>query len=359
MTSSSERSRLDALWYGPAGRWRALGATLLPLSLAYAAGLRLHRRLVRVQRLARPVISVGNLTLGGSGKTPLVVEIAARLERLGARVAVVSRGYGRESRGPRLARLPGGPPPPAREVGDEPALIARRLDAAAVAVGEDRAAAARLAVAAFEPDVLVCDDAFQHWGLARDLDLLCVHAQRGLGNRRLFPAGPLREPVAAARRADLIVFTHAGEGDEAACLCARHGLPSEIPATVCRLEPGGLVAGDGLVPQALPAGSRVAGACAIAHPAGFFASLSRAGLELVQRSSLPDHEPMRPGWLAERARRAQRRGARALVVTEKDLVRIQPGGSLCLPLLALRLEAVWQGDGAQRLDALLNRVLGR
>ena len=155
------------------------------------------------------MISVGNLQLGGSGKTPLVAAIAAHLDAGGRRVAVLSRGYGRTTRGPRLASRGNGPEASAAEVGDEPRLLAQALPRVAVVVGEDRYVAGLHAIDALgaPPDVFVLDDGFSHLGLARDLDLLAFPLDRPWGNGRLLPFGSLREPLDAARVAQAVILT--------------------------------------------------------------------------------------------------------------------------------------------------------
>jgi len=163
---------IDSVWYRTdrhdislAGR--ALGLGLAPLAWAYRASMAARSRLVRPERVDRPVISVGNLTAGGSGKTPLVMELVGLLGSGDRRVAVVSRGYGRKTRGSRVVHVAGGRMPAAEVAGDEPALMAARLHFACVVVGEDRVDAARLAIDSCRPDAIVCDDAFfqQHYGL--------------------------------------------------------------------------------------------------------------------------------------------------------------------------------------------------
>ena len=349
---------IDGIWYPAEGGWagRALGRGLRPLAWPYRAGLALHRTGLRPVRVDRPVIAVGNLTAGGSGKTPLVIELVGLLDELGARVAVLSRGWGRASRGTRVVRVPGTAALDARSAGDEPALIAARCPDAAVVVGEDRVDAARLAIETWRPDVLVCDDAFQHRRLARDRDLLAVHARRGLGNRRLLPAGPLREPPAAAARASWLVFTHAGDAQPEA-LRRRHRLLPGPDAAACAFVPAGLVRGAQLQPWDADLPGRVVAACGVADPEGFRANLQRFGLEVVELLALGDHRPLGSRRLARLAERVRRAEADALVVTEKDLVKVtQPPPGL--PLAALRLEARWPaGGGRRRLAADLERLL--
>jgi len=339
---------LQAAWYGQGTLLgRVLSAGLSPLALAYRAGQAAHAGAQRPVRVDRPVISVGNLTVGGSGKTPLVIALVGLLEARGLKVAVLSRGYRRESKGSRVVSVPGGSALDVRAAGDEPYLIALRCPNAAVVVGEDRLDAARLVIETWAPDVLVCDDAFGHLRLARDLDVVAIHARRGFGNRRLLPAGPLREPLAALRRASLAVFTHC-RARSTAELRSGHALPDSLPAASCRFEPVGLVAGQGLEPTSQPPPRRIVAACAIADPQGFFEDLRRQGFELVARTALRDHQRIGRRELAHLARQVALHGADALVVTEKDLVKIEdpPEG---LSLLAPRLEVRWADQDGRTL----------
>jgi len=339
---------LERLWYEPAGgaALRAGRTLLRPLAGLYALGRRHHRRGKPVD-IGVPVISVGNLTVGGNGKTPLVIDLACRLGERGLRVAIVSRGYRRQGRGLLLAGGPGLPPAPPRQAGDEPALLVRRCPQAGVVVGADRVAAARLAVARFAPDLVLADDAFQHRRLGRRLDVVAIHARRGLGNGRLLPAGPLREPAEALARADAVVFTYSG-GEPAATLAARHGIDGDGPLLACDFEPAGFSRGNELETCPAPAGVVFVFA-AVAWPQGLLDSCRRAGLQVAGSRFRRDHH-----WWSRREiegvlRSARRLGARACVCTEKDLVKLD-GLAGDLPVLALRLRTRWSVDPLERLD---------
>lgn len=348
---------VDSIWYGQrrALLARALALGLTPAAWAYQASQAIRAGLKRAQRVNRPVISVGNLTVGGNGKTPLVLELVRLLEATGRKVAVVSRGYGRRTRGTRVAKTPGGRLPDADAVGDEPAMLAARSPMASVVVGEDRVDAARLAIQSCRPDVIVCDDAFQHLGLARDLDLVAVHARHGFGNRRLLPAGPLREPLSGLSRANLVVLTHLDEEPLADCT-RRLGLPDGLEAIGCRLVPDGWVQGHELVPLASGGPRRVVAACGIAHPEGFFDSLRQFGVEVVDRIALGDHQRLTPKLLERLARLRERQRADAIALTEKDLARLGPHGGQ-LPLVALRLRVSWSDSGSlARIEQALERT---
>src|SRR5581483_3251120 len=214
---------------GASGRaWGGRMKTLLwPLTLPYriAVGLRNHlydAGWLRTRRLPTHVISIGNLTVGGTGKTPLVIWTANRVLAQGRRVAVVSRGYRRDSRESRVLvsdgrKLLAGP----ETAGDEPCVIAQRCPGAVVAVGADRAGVSAWVLGRFAVDVIVLDDAFQHRAIARDEDVLLIDATDDEGLRDLLPGGRLREPMASARRATAIVVTRAEDPGAAARVVRR------------------------------------------------------------------------------------------------------------------------------------------
>lgn len=261
---------LTGIWYGtgrsPWWTW--------PLAWLYGALTALRRTLYRLGALRRvrlpvPVLVIGNLTAGGTGKTPLTIALAEALHARGLRPGVVSRGHGGRQRGPIL--LDDAPDP--ADVGDEPCLI--RASGVPVAVGRDRPAAAQLLVAA-GCDVLIADDGLQHYRLARDVEICVIDGARRFGNGRLLPAGPLREPLRRLARVDLRV--------------CNGGTPQagEYPM---RLAGGDVVTLDGTQRKPLAdfAGRRVHAVAAIGHPGRFFASLRDAGIEVIEHAFADHH----------------------------------------------------------------------
>ncbi len=339
---------LEKLWFEkrPSLATSLARTSLKPLEALYKVGLSLADRSKDPMRVGCRVISIGNLTVGGNGKTPLVMELAGILDHANKKVAIVSRGYGRSSKGTRVVYVPGSPKPDFRLAGDEPTLMSIRCPYACVVVGEDRADAAGLAVDTWHPDVILCDDAFQHRALYRDLDMLAVHAQRGFGNGRLLPAGPMREPTGAVVRAGLVIFTYA-QDESVESLHQRHGIASSVPSVRCSMNAGKLVTVDFETAKA-PLPKKVVAASAIANPAGFAYSLRSLGLDVVSEVGWRDHHRVSVSQWARIKHLVDSSGADAVVVTEKDLV-CMGGLDLDFDVFALRIDVRWRDEKDRNL----------
>jgi tetraacyldisaccharide 4'-kinase len=307
----------------PSFWWRAPGpmaGLLAPLGALYG-GIAAHRLMQVGARARIPVVCVGNLTVGGAGKTPTAIAIARLLQAAGARPMFLTRGYGGRLGGPVAVAPAHG----AADVGDEPLLLAR---VAPTIVARDRAAGARAAAAA-GADVIVMDDGFQNPALAKDLALIVVDGRRGLGNGKVFPAGPMRAPLLAqiARAQALLVVGEAGPAAQPAIDAAR---ARGLPVLAGRLVP------DPAVVAALAARPALAFA-GIADPEKFFATLRSAGIALGATQAFPDHHRFAAVEADDLITRADRAGL-ALVTTEKDLARLQ--GDPALAALARRATAL-------------------
>lgn len=303
----------------------------------YAHGL-LHGR-----ALGCPVVSIGNLTVGGTGKTP-AVELAVRtLVQLGHRPGVLSRGYGRRGGGVQVVADAASIRLDAEEAGDEPFLLARRLPGVPVVVGANRYEAGRVARARFGVTAIVLDDGFQHRTLSKDLEIVMARAVQPWGNGRLLPGGPLREPVEGLTRAHLVVATGARQPIDAA----------EVTATVARVAPRVPVltavhvptecfesSPMRVVPLTALSGGRLLAFAGIGTPAGFRRTLSEAGVSVVDFQEFPDHHWYAREDLARLERRAVAKGAEGFVTTEKDWVRLRGLPPLGRPVYVLSVRLV-------------------
>ena len=296
--------QLTELWY----REPPHGALLQPLAWIYAALVELRRRAyrsgwARSASAGRPVVVVGNLTVGGTGKTPLTLWLARALTAEGLRVGIVARGYGSgNGRGPRAVAAD------ARwqDVGDEALILARRSGCPTV-IGIDRLAAAR-ALAAEGVEVIVADDGLQHLRLARDCEILVVDGARGVGNGRLLPAGPLREPTTRLLQVDAIVVNGS----------ATHGsLAALLPPAVLAMQLAAIevVSVDERERRPLASfqGQRVHAVAGIGNPQRFFHELRAHGMELIEHA-FPDHHPLSAAEVAFA-------DALPVLMTEKDAVK--------------------------------------
>lgn len=290
----SMAARLESAWYGAArAPWWSL-----PLAGLYGALSGLRRGLYRVgvlrsTRLPVPVIVIGNITAGGTGKTPLTIAVAEALRRRGYTPGVVSRGYGGTQREPLL--LDAAPDP--AQAGDEPCLI--RASGVAVAVGRDRPAAARLLIDA-GCDVVIADDGLQHYALARDIEICVIDGVRRFGNGKLLPAGPLREPRSRLRKVDFRVCNGGAFA------------PDDVPMHLQGTRARALLDDHGR-PLSDFAGQAVHAVAAIGHPQRFFASLRSQGL-LVTEHAFPDHHAFTADDL-------NFGDCKAVLMTEKDAVK--------------------------------------
>ena len=322
-----------------------------PWQLLYGAALaaRRRRQAARAERLPVPVVSIGNLHWGGGGKTPFAIAVAAHLRDGGRRVAVLSRGYGRTSRGPLVVSRGEGPLVDVAVAGDEPHLIAARLPGVAVVVGERRAEAGRLALAelAPTPEIFLLDDGFSHVRLARDLDLLVFPAADPFAGGRLLPSGRLREPLAAARHAHAVVLTGVqgvtvGISPGAGLAVALRGFGYEGPGFTSQLDLEAPRRIDG-APWRPGGALAVAG---IARPEAFFAAATtaarRGGADVVATFALADHHSYPASTLREIEARARAAGAQIVLTTEKDAAklvrRLTPALSLAVLPAAARPE---------------------
>ena len=309
--------------------------------------------LLPASRLPRPVVSIGNLVMGGAGKTPHVIHLARWLTGQGRRVGILSRGYGRKSRGVRWVSDGEGPIATAAEGGDEPVLIARSLPGIPVAVGESRAAAGRELLSRRSVDVFLLDDGFQHLSLRRDVDLLLVECGRGLGNRWTAPLGPLREPPSHARFADGLVITKCPDAESGARTARSVPFPLDRPTAYSRLSPGGIVGRNGLPSKEAAAGDDVFAFSGLARNAQFRDTLEAAGFRVRGFLPFPDHHAYGRRDVDRIAREA---GGLPVITTEKDLVRLADDVPFTVGALRVEVEYLHGWEEISRM--ILERLEG-
>jgi tetraacyldisaccharide 4'-kinase len=310
------------------------------------------RRLLPIERPTLRVISVGNLTVGGTGKTPTVLWLAQALQQRGYRVGILTRGYKGENDGITLVGTKGQPRVTPAAVGDEPVMLARTFSGVVIA-GRDRAAAARFARTHFALDVVVVDDGFQHRRLDRDIDLLLISGPQGAGNGWLLPAGPLREPPAAIRRADAVIITKS-EGSQK---FDWPGVANGTPLFYGALKSAGLVTPMQRqwreLSLAFLVGKRVLALSGIADPAPFYRAVREWDADIAEVMEFPDHHVYtQADW---QAISLVSQKFDLVVTTEKDLVKLEqfPFASGKLVALRARME-IEHGD---ELLALVERHL--
>ncbi|MGC1679163.1 MAG: tetraacyldisaccharide 4'-kinase [Candidatus Binataceae bacterium] len=352
----ARRPRLERLWRGDPKPVHHL----LALPLRGAAGI--FRCAVAARNLwwrwrasepGVPVISVGNLTVGGNAKTPFTLFLAMRLQARGLHVAIVSRGYSGTGKSPALVSDRGELILDATVAGDEPAMMARRFNGP-IAVARRRIDAIERLRSRGPLDVIILDDGFQHARLRRDLDLVLISRERGLGNGWMLPAGPMREPLSALRRAAAVVIVSADATLKSALSRAQLARINQGRVLAAALRPQSLVSvANGSWRESAPSltGRRVLAVSGLADPAAFHAMLRELEADLVGVLDFPDHHSYTAADWQEIA--AAARAVDLIVTTEKDLVKLERFPFARDSLYALRLEVTMPESDASALDELL------
>ncbi|HEY1203086.1 MAG: tetraacyldisaccharide 4'-kinase [Bryobacteraceae bacterium] len=311
---------------------------------------------MRQSRLATPVISVGGLVVGGAGKTPLVLWLAQQLKERGIQSAILTRGYRRRVAQRHTVIAPG-ERAPAELTGDEAQMYVR-AGIGPLGIGADRAGAGRLIEQRFGPQVFLLDDGFQHWPLARSLDIVVLDALDPFGGGAAIPLGRLREPLAALARAGAIVVTRTAPGEDIAAIEARvREYNAKAPVFASRVTVRGWrdVAGEA---ASLP--PRVAAFCGLGNPDSFWRTLRELGVAPLWRRAFPDHHRYSHQDLVRTAAEARAAGAEALLTTEKDVANLGAGWEQAVtPLAVLWLEIGIEVDQAEALMRLVEAPLSR
>jgi tetraacyldisaccharide 4'-kinase len=297
-------------------------------------------------RAAVPVVSVGNLTLGGTGKTPCVEYVARFYRQHDFQVAILSRGYGAERGG--TGR------------NDEALLLEENLPDVPHLQDRDRVAIAAIAVEELESEVLVLDDGFQHRQLARDLDIVLIDATNPWGHGYLFPRGALREPLGSLRRASAVMITRADRVSTAECDAIRNRVKSyaEVPICLTKHEPRELMSTDGRTASLeLLRGKPVTAFCGIGNPAAFRKTLDDLGARVIDFRTFPDHHGYTKVDVADLQKWAGKQPADAIVATtQKDFVKLRISDLAARPLWAVRIGLSFM-EGKEAFDELLLNVM--
>lgn len=340
----------------------------LPAKL-YELGVRLRvaayeTEYLKRKRVAATVISIGNITVGGVGKTPIVEFVARYLKSEGHQVAILTRGYGRSSRGLRVLNdsrdAESGKQVSHREFGDEPLMLARALPDIPVIINRDRYESGRWASQELRSDVLILDDGYQHLGLARDLNILLIDATDPFGGFETAPFGRLREPLYAIKRADAIIITRADRPFDQAQTASiiKHFCGGQVPVMYVYSSIAGLrhlATGETYDAKEF-GGWNVALMCGIGNPHAFADDVLQAGMNIVGETFFRDHHRFSQRELDQAVRAARESVADAVVTTEKDAVRLEGLGQCDFPIYAAQLKI--ESEDEVRLKSLLLRKVG-
>lgn len=344
-------------WGNPESPKERIISTLLqPASAVYGIGSYLRLRgygsgMLKRRQVAVPVISVGNLTCGGTGKTPVTIDLARRLSDGGLNVAIISRGYRRKSREELLVVSDGnGKIVDCAAAGDEPYMMAQAVPKAKVIVSSKRLIAAEAAVNVYDADVIVLDDGFQHLAIERDHDIVLIDYNDDPVGDSLLPAGRLREPLSALTRASWVVITKVPPQPKSAKLSYLEEIIREraqrANITSCRFVPHRLrpITGDcQSVTLSGLKGRKVIALCGIARPRPFVDLISALGAEVVKLRAFPDHHWWSAADLNSIGKELGRSSADLILTTEKDAARLDLELCRQLPVSAIELKTEWLG----------------
>jgi tetraacyldisaccharide 4'-kinase len=329
----SKMNNWQRIWNddGSGSRYSPVKTITYILSLLYRLIINFRNRLydhklLKEVKLTCPVISIGNITVGGTGKTPCVIWLAQMLQQRGYRPVVLSRGYGGRNSQPVNIVTDGDKILLSGTVaGDEPLLIARSLKGIPVITGPDRILTGRVAVNNFGANVLICDDAFQHRRLYRDINIVLLDSSSPLGNGHLLPRGSLREPATALRRASVLIATRSAEATKKSDLIGKLAQAGNIPVFHSNHRSAGIVRGDYSVqlPPDMLEGKKICAFAGIGEPSSFKKSILAAGAQIMSFDIFPDHHRYSRTEVKKINDHFFQSGADLLLTTEKDGMRLQ------------------------------------
>ncbi len=347
--------------------WRIAIILLQPLSLLYGWGVKLRnfaydRRILRIQKLTHPVISIGNTTVGGTGKTPVTLSLAEILSKPPYKLtpAILSRGYRRKSNGYQIVSRGKGPVCDWLTSGDEAQIYAKRLRRVPVAVDADRVRGGNNLIDEFSPSVILLDDAFQHRRIHRELDIVLLDSSRPIQSMSLLPAGANREPASSLYRADLIALTNFRSGNEQSerwwdtCI-EKHDIKKLL---ACRTRPDKctLLRKEKRISIESLKGKKLIAFCGIGNPGGFSHTLEEIGADIPYLIRFRDHHRYESKDVEKLAMALNRSGADYLITTEKDAVKLK-GLFEALPILVLEIKIEWL-RGFENLEREFMKIFG-
>jgi len=362
MATQNQKPLLAQLWEDDSGKLHFLRFPLKLLSWVYALVILLRVWLYQKGWLAQKrvpchVVSIGNITTGGTGKTPMTLYLAEEWQKRGCKVGIVSRGYRRKNKTP-LVLVTDGTEICATpdDVGDEPYLMAERLSGIPIVVCADRFEGCQTLIRRFAVDVILLDDAFQHLKIHRDQNILIIDATKPFGNGSLLPRGPLREPLSAIKRSDCVIFSRVEKETEMDIMMQRVA-PYQSQILQSCFESIGIIdlkTDEIFAPEVLR-GKPVLPFCGIGNPDAFLAQLKDLGAQLASAHIFEDHHDYKKSDLEKIQNTKDKKNDTWIVTTEKDAVKIKPLMTETTKMYALRIGPVFKKGSEHVLERLFEK----
>ena len=357
--------RLRTIWYAETytSVFNPVILILSFLSLLYRQVVKSRNRLydlgiLKQSKLPCKVISIGNITVGGTGKTPFVIMLAKLLKTKGYKPAVLSRGYGGKAKSP-VNIVSDGVQIKMKcdEAGDEPFLIAKSVDGIPVLTGPKRTLSGNTAIESFGADILILDDAFQHRSIFRDMDIVILNREKPFGNGYLLPRGPLREPPDVLKRAHLLIWRD-NVLDGRFPKFYEQGIGTFFPVLSCYLKPEAIIQNNTgtHLPLEYIRGKNICAFVGIGSPENFRETIESMGGLLVDFISFPDHYPYTPEDIADIQRRASASGAELIMTTEKDATRLADLPAFLKNILILKVEMEIYPSSEELITSILDML---